>query len=233
MSMIKVELDRSTAHQTQKLLKDFSRLTGEGVEEGIKDVGLSVARALAMRVQPYGTKEAQGKKFIKSIGGQVDRAYIAVNLGATSATSSMADAHRQMRNSRGVVPNRQFRKEKGVKWKGLISQSEKEQYKRKVQAKAGRAKAAWIAAGNSIGRAKISHIAQWIARHISSGRGSHEIKGKGLKLTLVLINSTPYISKLQKTREIIAAQKLGFKNGYARIQKIVDAKLKKLAKQSK
>jgi hypothetical protein len=228
--MVKVELDKASKRQMEATLKEFSRLTGKGVEEGVREISKSSARRLAATVQPYGLTEAKGAKFMKSIGIQIDQAWYGTNMGAFPATNDMAKAHQNARNARGVVPKRQFRKEKGKKWLNLISVGQKEAYKRKQIKKAGRAKAAWIAAGEAMGVGKITGIAKWIREDVSGGYAKSNMAGKGLKAEAVLTNETPYIRPLQTDRQVSSALAGGLKNGYKRLEYIIKNELKKLPK---
>jgi hypothetical protein len=231
---IEMELTKDSKAEFKRILKEFEAATGIGVDQGIRQIGLSTARELAHQFQPYGLKSDKGEKFIKSIGAQVDRAYLGVNLGAFPATSDMKDAHfgarKQGGRQAGQVPNRQFRKEQGKPWLGLITQAQKEIYKRKVQAKAGRAKAAWIEAGNQLTKAKISGVAKWINRHLPSAFGKAVITGSGLKTQVELINLTPYADKKQTSSQIKAAIKSGQKKGVKRLQILTAAAIKKAMK---
>jgi hypothetical protein len=229
---IEMKLTRESKAEFQRILKEFSAKTGEGVEEGIRGIGLSTARELAHRFQPYGLKSAPGEKFIKSIGHQVDRAYFGTNLGAFPSTSDMKQAHNNARKKggkeAGQVPPRLFRKEKGQPWLGLITQAENNAYKKTVQAKAGRAKAAWIEAGNQLTKAKISGVAKWISRHLPSSFGKANVTGDGLKTQVELINLTPYAKHKQSTSQIKSAIKAGQKNGVKRMEHIINGKVRKI-----
>ena len=210
-------------------LRMFAAILNKTVEDGINEMGSSVARKLADRVQPYGLKSDKGKKFIESIGRQVDRVWIGVNLGALPATSDMKTVHYAARNGsrKGVVPDWQFRRQKSKPWLGLIPTSEREIYKRKVQAKAGRAKGAWIEAGNAIGGKKLSGIANWIARHAAGGYGSATKSGKELNYKLTLENRTPYMGRILPPDTVEKTVALGVKNGFNRISKTIDKAIEK------
>lgn len=224
---ITLKIDKQSQAETKRLLAEFERLTGNGIERGIEEVAMSVGRRLAHTVQPYGTSAAKGKKFEESIGYQVDRAWFGTNLGAFPNNSSMRAAHYAARRN-GVVPQRLFRKEQGKPWLGLISEAERDRYKRTAQEKAGRAKAAWVEAAGKIGNGKISGIAKWIKRHVGSGYGAANKTGKGMKYKVELENRAPYLRKIQPPSAVQSAIKTGFKNGYTRIQRIIDAELRKL-----
>ena len=210
-------------------LQKFAKLTGKTVEDGINDIARSVARKLADRVQPYGLKSDKGEKFKKSIGHQVDTVWFGVTLGAFPASTDMKAAHHAARNGarKGTVPFRRFRKEKGNPWKELIPVTERDSYKRKMQAKAGRAKGAWIEAGNAIGGPKLSGIAEWINRHATGGFGSVTKTGTGLEYILTLENKTPYMSRILPPATVEETHALGLKNGFKRILKIIEKELEK------
>jgi len=210
-------------------LQEFSRLTGKTVEDGINDIARSTARRLAQQVQPYGLKPETGAKFKESIGYQVDRAWLGVNLGAFPATTDMKAAHYAARNGsrKGTVPHRLFRKEKGKPWLGLIPGTERESYKKKAQAKAGRAKAAWVEAANAIGGPKLSGIADWIGRHVGGGFGSASKTGKGLDYQVTLENRTPYLGRILPDTTVAKSMAAGLKNGFTRLQKIIEKEIEK------
>ena len=214
----------------ERTLEQLAELTGKGVDEGIREIGKSCAIRLTSTVQPYGTSAAKGKKFEKSIRLQVQRAWFGVNIGAFPETTDMRQAHYAARNSRGSVPYRQFRKEKGAKWKGLISEKDKDIYARQVSKKAGRAKAAWVTAGNSLGVGKISRIAEWIMRHVGGQYGTSTITGKGLKTAIMLNNQTPYLRTIQKDSAVATAIAQGYHNGFKRLEYLVKAEIKKLSR---
>jgi hypothetical protein len=229
-----VELTPESRAEFRRVVEAYARETGKGVDDGIREIGLSTARELANKFQPYGLSPAKGAKFIDSIGRQVDRAYIGTNLGAFPATSDMRAAHYGARKTRGrkagQVPDRLFRKEKGKPWLGLIDQGTKESYKRQQQAKAGRAKAAWISAGNELTKAKLSGIPRWINRHLPSSYGRAVVTGEGMKTEVELINSTPYAKYKQTNAQIRSAIRMGEKNGLKRMLIILRAAERKAAK---
>ena len=224
---VKIEIDKDARKRMEETIKKFSEVTGKSVEDGINDIARSTARRLAFTVQPYGLNTDIGKKFQESIGHQVDRAWFGVNLGAYPETNSMRDAHNSARKN-GVVPKRLFRKEKGNYWRGLINKSERDRYKESQMAKAGRAKGAWIECGNNLNGPKISGVAQWINRHNNKGYGVNEFSGKGLSYKVQMTNSTPYMTdKMQSERSIADSMAYGFKNGFKRLEKIIQKHIEK------
>ena len=207
---------------------------GKSVEESIEVMAMSSGRQLAHTVQPYGLGSAKGAKFIKRIGNQVDQVWFGTNLGAYPSTGDIKAAHYGQRmngDKKGNVEYRKFRKERGQKWLDLISVGEKEAYKRKQQAKAGQAKGAWVAAANSVGKAKLSGVAAWIARHDKSSYGLSQKSGEGLKYKVSMENSTKYISyRIQPKKEVNSALRSGLKNGQKHLQHVIDGDIKKANK---
>lgn len=227
---VKIEIDRASRRKMEETLEEFARVTGKTVEDGINDIARSVGRKLADRVQPWGLTAAKGQKFKESIGFQVDRAWFGTNLGAFPETRDMQQAHYNARTNgtrMGAVPQRQFRKEKGNPWLKLISKDERDAYKVKAQAKAGRAKAAWIEAANDIGSEKLSGIPDWIKRHVSEGWGEASKTGKGLDYTVTLHNRTPYMERILPEKTVAQTVVTGMKNGFTRIQKTIEKAIEK------
>lgn len=224
---ITIELERTSRLQTEKLLKDYSKIMGKGMEEGMKEVGKSIARRLANNVQPYGLTAAKGKSFMDSIGHQVDRVIFGMQIGAFPQTS-IKDAHRAARR-RGSVPKQSF-KGRATGWRE-VSGSEARTYRIKAQSKAGRAKKAWVAAGDKLGAGKLRSIAKWISRH-SGEYGSAKVTGKGLRTAIKLENRTPYIRSIQTDKDVSKSIKQGFRNGFKRLQTIIRSAEKKAAKKA-
>ena len=226
---VKIEIDRASRRKMEETLEEFARVTGKTVEDGVNDISRSVARKLADRVQPWGLTAAKGQKFQESIGHQVDRAWFGTNLGAFPESRQMEPAHRRARNGsrRGQVDQQIFRKEKGKPWLRLISKDERDAYKVKAQAKAGRAKAAWIEAANDIGSENLSGIPDWIKRHVGEGWGNASKIGKGLDYAVTLHNRTPYMERILPEKTVAQTVVTGMKNGFTRIQKTIEKAIEK------
>lgn len=224
-------MDKATLRKVEDTLKKFAEVTGKTIEDGIREISSSTAKSLAISMQPYGMKDNIGKKFESSIARQVDTAWFGTNLGAYPQTSDMRQAHNNARVN-GAVPMRFFRKEKGKPWLDLISVNERDSYKQKQMAKAGRAKAAWIRCGNEIyTKRKISKVPQWISRHVNNAYGSTSESGEGLKYKVIMTNYTPYLTnKMQSDRDVAKALADSLKNGLKRIQKIIDKEIEKANK---
>ena len=207
--------------ETRKLLKEFEKATGKGVERGIDEIAMSSARALASRVQPYGLTQQKGDKFMKNIAAQVTAAWFMVNLGLIPATSSMRAAHyAARRNGKVKIPSGGFERKGKGRWLGLISETERDFYIAEQQAKAGRAKAAWVSAGESLGVGKMSGVSRWIRRHVGSfGRSTRA--GRMLRASVDLANDTPYLNGVQKDRDLQTALAQGRRNGIKRMKTII------------
>jgi hypothetical protein len=225
--MVKIELDRASRARMIKTIERYAELTNQGFEEGVREIGKSSARRLAHTVQPFGLSPTKGASLEESIGRQVDAVFLGVNLGAFPATSSISKAHLAARRN-GKVPYRQFRKERGKPWLDLITMGQKEEYKRKVVKKAGRAKAAWVTAGNKLKMGNLSRIPKWISRHVGNSWGDVSFIGSGVRFTIALINKTPYLRAIQPDSQIKKALKQGMINGYKRMEIIIKKKTKHL-----
>jgi hypothetical protein len=218
--------------ETKQLLRKFEQLTGKGIETGIKEMALSTSRQLATKMQPYGISDkGKAAKFLQNIEKQVAQVWFGINLGAYPESTDLKSSHYALRRN-GRIRGRKFRKEKGNWWRGLITEDERDRYAKEQQAKAGRAKAAWIAAGNSLGVGKASKIGRWIQRHVGSGWASATVMDRGLNAKVELANNTPYLTGVQKQRDVAAALRAGRTNGIKRMRIIVDKQTKKIAKAS-
>lgn len=205
-------MDAASIAKFEKTIADFVAATGKTTEEGLKRMAKASCRRLATTVQPYGLKGGRLAKFEKSVGTQVERAWLGTNLGAFPATNSMKDAHYGARRN-GSVPKRLFRKEKGKPWLDLISASDKNDYKKIAMAKVGRAKAAWVKISNDLGKPKMSGLDKIITRHLDSAEGRKTVSGTGTKTVIEISNDTSYLTKIQSSSDVTRAVAEGMKNG--------------------
>ena len=196
-------------------------------------VGQSCAKELARKVQPWGLSQAVGIKFMTSIEIQIRKAArYALQRGIEGDLKSV---HQRLRNRRGAVtvqPSAEFdpkRKPFG-KWEApkLIDNK---------LPKAGRAKAGWIAAGESISSPllktargitrKIKGVPDWVRRHAKSSFGSSIFRNNGrLSSTVYLTNNVNYAySKNNSNRGDVST---ALSDGYKRSITMIRARLKKL-----
>lgn len=220
----KVEIDKASMRKMQATIRQFAEITGKTAEDGVKMVAKSACRRLVITVQPYGLKSMD--KFEKSIEAQVRRVWFGVNLGAFPASTDMKRAHNDARRN-GSVPKRLFRKEKGKPWLNLISEADRDAHIKVARRKAGEAKAAWVRVANSLGGPKMSGIPKAIAEDVDNAKGEVKVSGKGLNVRIQIANNTSYIAKIQDSKSIAQATAYGLKNGYKRIQKIIDKEIEK------
>jgi len=224
---VNFKIDEASFKDWENTLKKFAEIMDKSIEDGINNIARSAAKRLAHTVQPYGLNAETGKKFKKSIGLQVDRAWFGTNIGAYPETTDMRQAHYNSRVN-GVVPKRQFRKEKGKPFLDLIPESERNRYEKVQIKKAGRAKGAWIECGNNLKGPKISGVAKWVNQHNDKGYGVNKFSGEGLNYKVEMTNKTPYMTrKMQSNEDIEAAMQFGRENGFKRLQIIVNKNIEK------
>lgn len=219
---VRIEIDKATRQKMEKVFADLIKTTGKTAEEGVGMIAKSAARRLIHTVQPYGVNQAVGEKYKKSIAKQVSRAVRNANVIGIDGDASTV--HRRARDRKGQVPK--SLKTDGQFKRRPIETEDREAQIRKAQAKAGRAKGAWLEAANGIG-GKTSGIARWISDHATGGYGSCRKTGEGMKHKITLENRTPYLSKIQTDRDVAQATVTGMKNAFKQMQKIIDKEIEK------
>lgn len=217
--MIRVSIDPSSSRIFRKVVTDFEKKVGRGVEESVVEVlGKSSGRQLAHKVPPWGLSAQAGKKFEGSVAKQANRAVNAANVGAVRG-STAEQAHASARDGRGQVP-------KGLRTRGKrvphpIPVGEKERLIDKKQAAAGLAKGAWIAAANSLPGKALSGIPRWISRHAGKN-GSSNVTRKGISSEVELRNELGYIQRLQSGVMVKAALKMAYQNSLRQMERILN-----------
>jgi hypothetical protein len=219
----KVEIDRASMRKMEKTIEEFAKRTGKTAEDGIAMIASSAGKRLIYTVQPYGVKQSVGEKYKKSIAKQVHRAIRNANVEGSAGTA--AAVHRQRRDSKGQVP-RELPTDGQFKRKP-IEMAETMDHVRKAQAKAGRAKGAWLEAVTGIGGRKVSGIGKWIMDHASSGYGKCIKTGQGLKHKITLENRTTYLSRIQPDKVVAQAVASGLKNAFKSMQRTIDKEIEK------
>jgi len=229
----KIEMDKATIAKFKRTLAEFEAATGKTAEEGMRTIARSCLKRLASTVQPMGLKGG-GKmgKFVKSIGMQVDRAWLITNIDGLHPTNNMRDAHYAARKN-GVVPRKEVVRPKGTRWLNLISVSERDAYKKIAQKKAFRAKAAWVKIYNDLGKQKMTGVSPLIYRHLNGARGSKTISGQGITTAIKISNETTYINNIQYTKDVAAATAQGLKNGLKWMKTKTDKAIEKANRQLK
>ena len=202
----------------KRTLKRWGKLTGKGVEEGIKQITEATGRALASKVQPFGLSAAKGKQYQDSIIEQVKHVRYGANTGAYSG-NSIEQAHESVRRYGRV----KIRHISSNKWEPKISKAEAESYGRKKAANAGMAKAAWIdATQQATGRTMKTRIPQWIKRHVGSNHGRGYMRKSGISAEAHLQNNLNYISYTQKGRDFTSALRQGRTNALKMMMRQID-----------
>jgi hypothetical protein len=231
--MIRISISPKQRRILDAEMKEFAKRAGVAVGEVVAIVGQSCAKELARKVQPWGLSQAVGIKFMTSIEIQIRKAArYALQRGIEGDLKSV---HQRLRNRRGAVtvqPSAEFdpkRKPFG-KWEApkLIDNK---------LPKAGRAKAGWIAAGESISSPllktargitrKIKGVPDWVRRHAKSSFGSSIFRNNGrLSSTVYLTNNVNYAySKNNSNRGDVST---ALSDGYKRSITMIRARLKKL-----
>lgn len=210
----KIEIDRASRKEMEKIISKFVRIVGKTAEEGIIEIAKSAGRRLVNTVQPFGLTSAKGDKFKKSIAKQVNRSVR--NANVTGMSGSAESVHRANRDSKGQVP-------KSLRTDGQFKRApvpvvDTDAQIRKAQAKAGRAKGAWVEAANSLGGTSLKNIPVWISSNDSGGFGSSLKKGKGLRFQCSMMNRTPYLTRIQTQKSIAQSVTFGLKQGMKRMQ---------------
>lgn len=227
--MITASMDKASVREFKRALREYEKKMGVSIEDGVIEMAQSTCRRLAHTVPPFGLSSAVGRKFMDSIGAQVDRAWYGANVGAYKG-GSMEAVHAEARNARGVVPKRQFRGFK--KFTPRISVAEKEIYKRKAIKRAGIAKAAYLAAAQKIKALQsnkkgkpasiLSGVAKWVKEDIKSKLGASDTKRDGMSTTVAVTNLVDYIQKIHTGSQVEKALEQGRKNGTKRMRHILD-----------
>jgi hypothetical protein len=227
--MITASMDKASVREFKRALREYEKKMGVSIEDGVIEMAQSTCRRLAHTVPPFGLSSAIGKKFMESIGKQIDYAWTASKRDVVPS-SSMEAAHKAARNSRGVV---RMRKLKGKKvTNDNISVSEKEIYKRKVVRRAGIAKAAYLAAAQKIKALQsnrngkpasiLSGVAKWVKEDIKSKLGESDTKRDGMSTTVAVTNLVDYIQKIHTGSQVDKALEQGRRNGTKRLRHILD-----------
>lgn len=204
---VNVSIDRATKRKMEKVIEDFAKATGKTAEDGIRRIAVAGAKQLATKVQPYGITGTAQKKLHNIVAAQSHRAI--KNANVEGIEGNAASVHLRARKS-GRVP-REIQT-KGKFKRAPISVNDRNAHVDNQVKKVGRAKAAWIEAGESIGE-KIT-VQKWLRQNIGGGYGTATTRGKGIEYTVTLNNKTPYIRKIQFTQDVAAAVVTAMKNSF-------------------
>ena len=185
----------------------FEKMTGRGVDAGVKQIAESTGRSLASKIRPYGMSAKKGKQFEENIHEQIRHVRYGVNVGAYPG-SNISSAHNQQRRNGRV----RIRKVYGKGWKDTISEGDMQAYARKQAAKAGMVKAGWIDATNKATGSNLKKIPRWISRHLGKGLGAGRMYKRGANTFLDIENKARHASRAQSDREVRSALYQGRRN---------------------
>jgi len=213
--MIDVQINASEFDRT---LKRFVKRTGTGIEDGVKMIAETSARALATKIRPYGLAAKIGRQFQESIAEEIRHVRYGVNVGAYQG-SSIEAAHESLRR-RGNV---RMRRVGGNYWQPKISEGDAQAYTRRKQRNAGMAKAGWFSAAvDATGRKMKRKPARWVARHMGSKTGRGYLRRRGAKTQVELHNTVPYLDEAQDPREIQLGLEAGRRGALKHMRKTID-----------
>lgn len=217
------EINESEFKQT---LRQWEKLTGKGIEDGIELLARSSASKLAHTVQPYGMSDGVGRKFIDNIGRQIAQVWFGINLGYYELEGTFENTYEKLRRQ-GRIRGRRFRDAGKRRWQWKVSEQDKERLIEKQQRKAGRAKAGWLAAATNINGKRVRGGGKWIQRHVKDGYGLARKTGSGLNAEFELHNRTPYLSSIQSGRDLATGLSRGRKAGLSSLNRAINAQLRK------
>lgn len=210
--MISATITPKAAANFKRLVDEYQLKVGKTERELMIDLAKSQARALASKIQPYGLSAKLGKKFEMSIQKQVFRAVLASNIAGGSETAEQA--HQNRRNEKGQV--RTGYAVKGQFKRAPIEQSSVIALVRKKMKNAGLAKAAWIAAAETIDGKKLSGIPKWLRE--DAKRGSSRVSQEKSSTVIFLKNPITYISALLSDTDVNKALSTAYNKNLKRMQ---------------
>lgn len=218
---VKIEIDKATMRKMEKTISDFVKATGKTAETGIQKIAMIGAKQLAIKVQPYGITGKTKTMLHNIVAKQAHRAVSNANVEGIngSAASVHLKARKAGRVPRDIPTKGQFKR-------APISFAERNSHVDRQVKKIGRAKAAWIEAGENINGEKIS-VQKWLRSSAGGGFGKAIKKGKGMDHTVELQNRTPYVGKIQFTQDTAAAVAKAMKDGFKWIKTTTDKEIEK------
>lgn len=218
---VRIEIDRASRIKMEDTLRGFVKATGKTAEDGIQQIARIGAKQLATKVQPYGITGKAQTMLRGIVAKQVNRAISNANVEGIQGSAAAVHAKNRVRGRvpRALVTKGQFNRKP-------IPFDERNAHVEKQIKKIGRAKAAWIEAGEKISGETIK-VQKWLRSVIGGGYGVAIKRGKGMGHTVELQNNTPYIRKIQFTQDTAAAVTTAMKNGFKAMKMAVDSETEK------
>lgn len=217
----KIELDAASKRKVEDIIAKFVQATGKTAEDGIQQIARIGAKQLAIKVQPYGLTGKAKEMLHGIVAKQAHRAISNANVRGIEGTAS--SVHLKARRN-GRVPR--DLETKGRFHRKPISFEERNAHVDAQVKKIGRAKAAWIEAGEKITGEKIS-VQKWIRSAMGGGYGNAIKTGKGMDHTVELQNNIPYVGKIQFTQDTQSAITTAMKSGFKWIKMTTDKEIEK------
>jgi len=227
--MIQVRISPAQRRKLESELKQFAAKAQVAVGETVAIIGTSVAKELARKVQPFGLTNEAGEKMDNAIVIQVQKAARWAEFRGINGDFKSIHTQVRQRGSVRVNPPKEFDPKREP-----ISRSEVWTQMQRKRARAGQAKAGWIAAGESIDSPllrtsknrvrKIKGIAKWIRRHVGGSKGSSRfVRKSGLNSTIYLTNNVDYAYSRGNSnpRYVPGAIADGYKRSITTVKKLI------------
>jgi hypothetical protein len=232
--MIKITISPAQRRKLDAEMKEFAKRAGVAVGDTVVILAQSCAKELARKVQPWGLNQGTGDRFMQSIAKQVHKA--AKYAVGNGIDGEIQDVHAKLRNKDGqvgVTPPKEITPKREWFISGKVKYYIKQQ-----QAKAGKAKAGWIAAGENISspllltsknkKRKIKGISKWIRRHVKEPNGTAKFnRQQGLSSSVALTNKVDYAYSVNNTNKGYVASSLA--DGYKRSVTVLRKRIKELS----
>ena len=213
--MIRATISPESRRQFLRDVDAFRKATGKSVEDIVDMIAVSGGRALAQKTLPVGFKargKGSGESFETSIRAQVYRS-LKRNLPIVRDGVSVPSVHKKERGSTGAVPRMPTdARNKRIPLPSDAVRNEAVSHVRKMQHRAGLAKAGWLTAAAELGILRRSKVPAWIARHVGKARGTATRHGRGITgYSVTLHNQVAHInSRLLPSRMIAQALKQAY-----------------------
>ena len=209
MMDVNVSIDDATIRKMERVIDSFVKNTGKTAEDGIRRIAVAGAKQLATKVQPYGISSKTKDMLHGIVAKQSHRAISNANVEGIEGSAASVHLHGRVagRVPRGIATWGQFKR-------SPISFPERNAHVEKQVQKVGRAKSAWIEAGENIeGGGKIS-VQAWLRKNIGGGYGTSKSTDQGMNHVIILSNTTPYLRKIQSTQDVASAVATAMKNSF-------------------
>jgi hypothetical protein len=196
--MVKITISPQSRAQFLRDVKQFQAVTGKRTEDVVDMIAASAGQQLMAKTLPIGTKakgKGSGESLQSSIMAQIYRA-AKRRIKDIRAGASVATVHKSTRDRQGTVPkDPQDANRRKIPLPDDSARSEAVATVRKMQYRAGLAKAGWLTASRMIGTPSKSTVPAYVKRHIGRAKGVGSRRGKGISgYTVTLDNQVAHMS---------------------------------------